>query len=150
MLYERGCTTYVFDGDNVRDGLCSDLGFGPEDRTENIRRVGEMVKLFVDAGIIALTAFISPYRRDRERIRELIGPNRFFEVHVKCPVDVCASRDPKGIYAKARAGIIKEFAGISAPHEAPEHADLVIRSEREDPVNAARRILELIEQMGII
>jgi len=150
MLYERGCSTYVFDGDNVRHGLCCDLGFTPEDRTENIRRIGEMVKLFVDAGIIALTAFISPYRKDRQRIRDLVGPDRFFEVHVDCPVDVCASRDPKGIYQKAKTGIIKEFTGISAPYEPPENADLVIRSDLEDPVGAAKRILALIEEKKII
>ncbi len=150
MLYKRGCSTYVFDGDNVRHGLCSDLGFTPEDRTENIRRIGEMVKLFVDAGIIALTAFISPYRSDRERIRALVGADRFFEVHVDCPVEVCASRDTKGIYEKAKAGTIKEFTGISAPYEPPQNADLVIHSDREDAVSAAKQVLALIEEKGII
>jgi len=150
MLYDRGCSTYVFDGDNVRHGLCSDLSFTPEDRTENIRRIGEMVKLFVEAGIIALTAFISPYRKDRQRIRDLVGPDRFFEIYVDCPVEVCVSRDPKGIYKKAKAGIIKDFTGISAPYEPPESADLVIRSDREEPVVAARRIFHLIEDRDII
>ena len=109
-----------------------------------------MVKLFVDAGIIALTAFISPYRSDRERIRALVGADRFFEVHVDCPVEVCASRDTKGIYEKAKAGTIKEFTGISAPYEPPQNADLVIHSDREDAASAAKQVLALIEEKGII
>jgi adenylylsulfate kinase len=107
LLYEMNCSTYVFDGDNVRHGLCGDLVFSAEDRKENIRRIGEMVKLFVDACIIAITAFISPYRKDRRRIRDLVGKDRFFEVYVDCPVDVCAKRDQKGIYAKAKAKNLK-------------------------------------------
>jgi len=150
LLYENGCSTYVFDGDNVRHGLCSDLGFSPEDRAENIRRIGEMVKLFVDAGIIALTAFISPYREDRERIRKLVGNDRFFEVYVSCPVEVCAKRDPKGIYAKAMAGLIKDFTGISAPYESPESPSLVIASDRTSASNGAEQIVEILRSGKII
>jgi len=150
MLYEKDCSTYVFDGDNVRHGLCGDLSFSAEDRSENIRRIGEMVKLFIDAGIIAITAFISPYRADRERIRDLVGKERFFEIYVECPIEECARRDPKGIYEKARQGLIKNFTGISAPYESPERPDLIIESHKEDSIEAAKRVITLIEQRKII
>ena len=150
MLHERDCSTYVFDGDNVRHGLCGDLSFSAEDRSENIRRIGEMVKLFIDAGIIAITAFISPYRKDRERIRHLVEKERFFEIYVECPIEECARRDPKGIYQKAQQGLIKNFTGISAPYEPPESPELVIRSDREDSMEAAKRVITLIEQRKII
>ena len=150
QLYNIGCSTYVFDGDNVRHGLCGDLGFSPEDREENIRRIGEMVNLYVDAGIIGIAAFISPYRKDRESIRELVGEDRFMEIYIECPVDVCAARDQKGIYEKARAGIIKEFTGISAPYEPPENPALVIRSDQEDAMAASQRVLGLIKERQII
>lgn len=150
MLFNMGCSTYVFDGDNVRHGLCRDLSFSPEDREENIRRIGEMVNLYVDAGIIAIAAFISPYRKDRESIRELVGKDRFMEIHIDCPVDVCEARDQKGIYEKARAGIIKEFTGISAPYEPPENPDLIIRSHKEDAMAASQRIIGLIKERQII
>jgi len=150
MLYHVGCSTYVFDGDNVRHGLCSDLGFSPEDRVENIRRIGEMVNLYTDAGIIAIAAFISPYRADRRSIRDLVGKDRFMEIYVECPVEVCASRDEKGIYAKARSGIIKEFTGISAPYEPPEDPALVIHSHQEDPMESARQVLDLMKKHQII
>ena len=110
-LHNIGCSTYVFDGDNVRHGLCSDLGFSVEHRTENIRRIGEMVKLFVDAGMIVLTAFVSPYRKDRESVRSLFAEGDFFEIHVDCPSEVCETRDQKGIYKRARKGEIKDFTG---------------------------------------
>lgn len=150
QLYNLGCSTYVFDGDNVRHGLCGDLGFSPEDREENIRRIGEMVNLYVDAGIIAIAAFISPYRKDRESIRELAGKDRFMEIYIECPVDVCAARDQKGIYEKARAGVLKEFTGISAPYEPPETPDLIIRSYKEDAMEASQRVLDLIKERQII
>ena len=150
ILYEKDCSTYVFDGDNVRHGLCSDLSFSAEDRSENIRRIGEMVKLFIDAGIIAITAFISPYRADRERIRDLVGNERFFEIYVECPIEECARRDPKGIYEKAQQGLIKNFTGISAPYEPPESPALAIRSDREDSIEAAKRVITLIQQSKII
>ena len=120
LLHERKHHTYVLDGDNVRHGLNKNLGFSPEDREENIRRVGEVAKLFVDAGTVVMTAFISPYRADRDQARDLIAEDRFVEVFVECPLDVCEERDTKGLYKKARSGEIKEFTGISAPYEAPK------------------------------
>lgn len=149
-LHRKGVSTYVFDGDNVRHGLCSDLTFSRDHRIENIRRIGEMIKLFVDAGMIVLTAFISPYREDRRKVRSLLEDGQFVEVYVDCPSEVCATRDQKGIYAKAKAGVIREFTGISAPYEVPENADLVIRSYEEDALEAAKRVIELIEQRTLI
>jgi adenylylsulfate kinase len=150
QLHKRGCSTYVLDGDNVRHGLCEDLTFCPEDRVENIRRIGEMVKLFVDAGIIVLTAFISPYRQDRQQVRSLLSDGQFLEIHVDCPPEVCATRDQKGIYQKAQAGIIKEFTGISAPYEPPENPELVIQSHEEDAKAAAKKVVALIEKCGVV
>ena len=150
QLHERGCSTYVLDGDNVRHGLCADLTFCAEDRAENIRRIGEMVRLFVDAGIIVLTAFISPYRQDRQQVRSLLSDGQFLEIHVDCPPEVCATRDQKGIYQKAQAGIIKEFTGISAPYESPENPELVIQSHEEDAKAAAKKVVELIEKCGVV
>jgi len=150
QLHERGCSTYVLDGDNVRHGLCADLTFCAEDRAENIRRIGEMVRLFVDAGIIVLTAFISPYRQDRQQVRSLLSDGQFLEIHVDCPPEVCATRDQKGIYQKAQAGIIKEFTGISAPYEPPENPELVIQSHEEDAKVAAKKVVELIETCGVV
>ena len=144
------CSTYVFDGDNVRHGLCQDLGFTPEDRSENIRRIGEMVKLFVDAGIIAITAFISPYRKDRDRIKKIVGEDRFFEIYVDCPLEVCAGRDKKGIYSKAKAGLIKEFTGVSAPYEPPDEPCVVIASDQLTPIQAAQKVLEVLQQKNIL
>ena len=149
-LHSRGCSTYVFDGDNVRHGLCEDLGFSHEDRSENIRRIGEMIRLFVDAGMIVLSAFISPQREDRRRVRDLLQEGQFFEIYVECPTEVCAERDQKGIYAKAKAGLIKEFTGISAPYETPEKPDLVIQSDKEDASEAAKRVIRLIEEHKLI
>jgi len=149
-LHRRGCSTYVLDGDNVRHGLCSDLTFSPEDRAENIRRIGEMVKLFVDAGIIVLTAFISPYRKDRQKVRSLFLDGQFLEIYVDCPPEVCATRDRKGIYSKAREGVIEDFTGISAPYEPPESPELVIRSYKEGASEAAARVVKSIEQRQII
>jgi len=125
-LHTMGRRTFVFDGDNVRHGLCSDLGFSPEDRNENIRRIGEMAKLFIEAGIIALMAFISPFRADRERVRSLVQEGDFIEIYCKCPVDVCEQRDVKGHYKKARTGELKEFTGISSPYEEPAQPDIVL------------------------
>jgi len=150
MLYARKCSTYSFDGDNVRHGLCRDLGFTPEHRKENIRRIGEMVRLFVDAGVIAITAFISPYRADREVVRKLVGEERFLEVYVQCPVEVCAKRDPKGLYQRAMAGVIKDFTGVSAPYEAPETPNLVLRSDAVTPVEAAEEVIVLLQRTRIL
>jgi adenylylsulfate kinase len=149
-LFSRGCSTYVFDGDNVRHGLCSDLSFSAADRTENILRIGEMVKLFVDAGIIVLAAFISPFRKDRERIRSLFREDIFFEVYMNCPTEICSKRDKKGIYEKAKAGIIKEFTGISSPYEPPLSPELVIDSAETGADEAAGKVMLLFEQGKII
>ncbi len=121
---------FVLDGDNVRHGLNRDLGFSAGDRTENIRRVTEVAKLFADAGVIALTSFISPYRRDRDAARLAIGPERFIEVYIQADLSVCEERDPKGLYKKARAGEVRDFTGISAPYEEPENPDIIIDSQR--------------------
>jgi len=125
-LHQLGAKTYVLDGDNVRHGLCGDLGFSDADRNENIRRIGEVSKLFIDAGVIALCAFISPFRADRQRARELVDEGDFIEIHVKCPLEVCETRDPKGLYKKARAGLIKGYTGISSPYEEPENPEIVV------------------------
>ncbi|MES1926939.1 adenylyl-sulfate kinase [Salinisphaera sp. T31B1] len=129
-LYDMGCRTYRLDGDNVRSGLCRDLAFSPEDRIENIRRIGEVAKLFRDAGIINLTAFISPYRQDRQMARMLSerDANDFIEIYVDAPLSVCEDRDPKGLYKKARAGSIPNFTGISAPYEAPENPEVHVHT----------------------
>jgi adenylylsulfate kinase len=130
-LFSLGAHTYVFDGDNVRHGLCRDLGFSREERRENIRRIAEMVKLFLDAGLIALTAFISPFREDRRRVREILGPENFFEIYCRCSVETCEQRDVKGIYRKARLGEVTHFTGITSPYEEPEHADLILDTDRD-------------------
>lgn len=147
-LFERGCRTYVLDGDNVRHGLNKDLGFSPADREENIRRIGEVAKLFCDAGVITSTAFISPYREDREKARQINGES-FVEVYVKCDLGVCEERDPKGLYKKARAGEIKEFTGISAPYEEPDNAELIIDTSHETLEQSAQRVLDYLEARGL-
>jgi len=129
-LHSKGRLTYVFDGDNVRQGLCSDLSFSPEGRAENLRRISEMVKLFLDAGIICMTAFISPLQADRQRCRELINCDSFYEIYVKCPLEVCEERDVKGLYKLARQGKIKNYTGVSAPYEEPENPDLVLETHK--------------------
>jgi len=146
-LFEMGARTYVLDGDNIRHGLNKDLGFSPEDREENIRRIGEVAKLFVDAGSIVMTAFISPYRGDRDKVRNLMNEGEFVEVYVECDLDVCEQRDPKGLYKKARAGEIKEFTGIDAPYEEPEHPELVINtSEVTDVKTNAARVIQFLQE----
>ncbi|MDD5034923.1 MAG: adenylyl-sulfate kinase [Methylococcaceae bacterium] len=150
MLFERGCRTYVFDGDNVRHGLCSDLGFGAEDRSENIRRIGEMSKLFVDAGVIALTAFISPFRQDRERVRSFMPAGDFIEIFCDAPLSVCESRDTKGLYRKARNGEIADFTGISSPYEKPENPEIVVQTSAIGLDDCARQILEYLHRQGKI
>jgi adenylyl-sulfate kinase len=129
-LFASGKYAYVLDGDNMRHGLCSDLGFSADERKENIRRIGEVAKLFADAGLIVITAFISPYRSDREIVRRITPPGVFVEVYVNAPLEVCERRDPKGLYAKARAGEIKDFTGVSAPYEAPENPDIELPTDR--------------------
>ena len=149
-LWDRGVRTYILDGDNVRHGLNANLGFSPEDRTENIRRIGEVAKLFNDAGLVALTAFISPYRADRDKVRALMGAGDFLEVFVDCPVEECEKRDVKGLYAKARAGQIKEFTGISAPYEAPEKPELVLRTHELSEQQSVEKVLGFLEEKGYI
>ncbi len=149
-LFEKGCRTIVLDGDNIRHGLNSNLGFSPEDRTENIRRIGEVAKIFTETGVIAMTAFISPYRADRDKVRALVGEGEFIEVFVKCDLAICEERDPKGLYKKARAGEIPQFTGISAPYEEPEKAELVVDTGAETLEESAAKVLSLLAGRGII
>jgi adenylylsulfate kinase len=149
-LCERGIRSYILDGDNIRHGLNKNLGFSPEDRTENIRRIGEVAKLFTDAGTVTLTAFISPYRADRDQVRALMKAGDFIEVYVDCPVEVCEQRDVKGLYKKARAGEIKEFTGVSAPYEAPNEPELTIRTSQQSVEQSALQILAYLEQRGLV
>jgi bifunctional enzyme CysN/CysC len=147
-LFNQGKQAFILDGDNIRHGLCSDLGFSPEDRKENIRRVGEVAKLLARAGFICITAFISPYRSDRDLVRMIMNDDRFIEIFVNAPVSVCEKRDPKGLYAKARAGEIKEFTGISAPYEPPVKAELELHTDKLTPEESVASILELLSSMG--
>ncbi len=149
-LHQSGCRTFVFDGDNVRHGLCGDLGFSQKDRSENIRRIGEMVKLFLEAGIIVLTAFISPIRKDRERVRSLVPAGDFIEIYCRCPLDVCESRDVKGLYHRARSGEVKEFTGISSPYETPEKPALVLDTNVCSLDECVSKVMVLLSQRGTI
>jgi adenylylsulfate kinase len=150
LLAQRGHHVYTLDGDNVRYGLCKDLGFSPEDRTENIRRIGEVCKLFTDAATLTLAAFVSPYRADRDAVRGLMAKGDFLEVFVAADLSVCESRDTKGLYKLAREGKIGDFTGISAPYEAPEHAELTLRTDLEDVDASAGRVLDYLAQHGYI
>ncbi len=150
QLHQRGCRTYVFDGDNVRHGLCGDLGFSVTDRRENIRRIGEMAKLFLDAGGIALTAFISPMREDRERVRALVAEGDFIEVYCHCSLEVCEQRDVKGLYRRARSGEIKEFTGISSPYEPPQHAELVLDTGAITLEESVAQVIDLLLARGVL
>ena len=149
-LWERGVRGYILDGDNIRHGLNKNLGFSPADRTENIRRIGEVAKLFTDAGLVAVTAFISPYRADRDQVRALMQPGDFVEVLVDCPLDVCEQRDVKGLYQKARAGQIPEFTGISAPYEAPLSPELTLRTAEQSPEESVGQVLAYLATRGIV
>ena len=149
-LWERGVRAYILDGDNIRHGLNKNLGFSPQDRTENIRRIGEVAKLFTEAGVVALTAFISPYRADRDQVRALMQPGDFVEVHVDCAIDVCEQRDVKGLYKKARAGEIKEFTGVSAPYEAPLTPEIAIDTSAQSVEASSGQILRYLEDKGIV
>jgi adenylylsulfate kinase len=165
LLYERGIRTYVLDGDNVRHGLNATpqmladrygqdfaarfgLGFGQQDRQENIRRVGAVAKLMCDSGLIVLTAFVSPYRADRDAVRAMLVPNDFVEVFVDAPLEVCESRDPKGLYKKARAGELKDFTGIDAPYEPPASAELVLASSKAQPAALAAEVVQYLANAG--
>jgi len=150
ILFDRGHLTYVLDGDNIRHGLNKNLGFSPEDREENIRRIGEVARLFADTGVIAMTAFISPYRADRNKARELLEDGQFIEVFVDCPLGVLEERDPKGLYKKARSGEIKEFTGVSAPYEPPENPEIIIDTSKLDLKESAAKVVEYLEKTGII
>jgi adenylylsulfate kinase len=150
MLLHRKKHAYRLDGDNIRMGLNKNLGFSAEDRAENIRRIGEVAKLFTDAGVIAITSFISPYKKDRDAVRALNKPGEFIEVYVNVSLAAAEQRDPKGLYKKARAGQIKGFTGIDDPYEAPENAEIVIDTEKMKPEQAAERILTYLEERGYL
>lgn len=148
-LHEMGFRTYLLDGDNVRQGLCKDLDFSEEGRRENIRRVAEVAKLFVDAGIIVITAFISPYKADREMARKLFGPGEFIEIYTKCPIHECEYRDPKGLYRKARSGKIKGFTGITDPYEEPESPDIIVETDKNTVEGSVEFVIDqLVKKFG--
>ena len=149
-LHRQGCRTFVLDGDNVRHGLCGDLGFSSKDRVENIRRIGEMAKLFMEAGVIVLTAFISPFRADRERVRGMVEHGDFIEIYCDAPIGVCESRDVKGMYKKARAGLIAEFTGISSPYEAPEDPELSVNTGGAELDDCVQQVIGEMAQRGVI
>ena len=149
-LFEQGLACYVLDGDNIRHGLCSDLGFSDADREENIRRIGEVAKLFLDAGVVVLTAFVSPFRADRDRARALVDAGDFIEIHCAADLQVCEGRDTKGLYAKARSGEIKEFTGISSPYEEPEAPELRIDTGSQDLEACVSQVLGYLQQNQVI
>ncbi len=149
-LHTMGHMTYVLDGDNIRHGLNKDLGFSPEDRNENIRRISEVAHLFADSGVIAITAFISPYRKFRNFCRELVGEGRFLEIYTKASLETCEKRDPKGLYKKAREGIIKDFTGINAPYEEPENPELVIDTDKYNIEESADIVMKKLRELKIL
>lgn len=149
-LFKRGFHIYVFDGDNVRHGINSNLGFSREDRKENLRRITELSKLFIDAGIFVLAAFISPYKEDREYIKRRFEGDNFLEIYVRCSLEKCEQRDPKGQYKKARAGTIKNYTGISASYEEPENPDLIIDTEKFSIEESVQKVLELLEKKNLM
>lgn len=150
QLYQRGCRTFVLDGDNVRQGLCRDLGFSEAARMENIRRIGEVAKLCIEAGSVVLTAFISPFERDRARVRALVPEGDFLEVYCECPLAVCEARDVKDLYRRARNGEIADFTGISSPYEAPAAPDLRIDTARQSLEQSVACVLSLLRARGIV
>lgn len=149
-LHLMGCRTYVFDGDNVRHGLCSDLGFSLEDRRENLRRIAEMIRLFVDAGVLSLTAFISPLEVDRQMVKEIIGPENVLEIFCDCPLEVCEQRDVKGLYKKARAGEIPQYTGISSPYEIPANPDLRLTTSVSTVNECIAQVINELRERGIL
>jgi adenylylsulfate kinase len=149
-LHQRSCRTLVLDGDNVRHGLCGDLGFDETDRRENIRRVAETAKLFVEAGVIVLTAFISPFRDDRERARGIFPHGDFLEVYCDCPLAVCEQRDVKGLYQRARAGEVEQFTGINSPYEPPEKAEIVVATGQLPLDESVDQVMNLLAGRGIV
>jgi adenylylsulfate kinase len=149
-LHAAGVRTYVLDGDNVRHGLCGDLGFSAQDRSENIRRIGETAKLFVDAGCVVLTAFISPFRSDRDRVRSLMKEGDFLEIYCRCELDVCERRDVKGLYRKARAGVVKDFTGISSPYEPPLDAEVVVDTGQQSLAQCVQQVMLALRARGTL
>ena len=149
-LFEQGLSCYVLDGDNVRHGLCKDLGFSDADREENIRRIGEVAKLFLDAGVVVLTAFVSPFQADRQRARDLVEAGDFIEIHCAADLAVCEQRDTKGLYAKARAGEIKEFTGISSPYEAPANPELRVDTGSQSLEQSVEQVLAYLQTKRVI
>lgn len=149
-LHARGCRTFVLDGDNVRHGLCADLGFSRADREENIRRIGEVTRLFMEAGTIVLTAFISPFRADRQKVRALLGEAGFLEIYCRCPLTVCEERDVKGLYRRARAGQIPEFTGLTSPYEVPENPALVVDTAALPLAACVDAVVDLLMEQQII
>lgn len=149
-LFKKGHLTYVLDGDNIRHRLNKNLGFSPEDREENIRRIGEVAWLFTEAGIIVMTAFISPYRKDRDQARSLVDRDRFIEIFCRCSLSVCEERDPKGLYKKARTGEIKQFTGIDAPYEEPEKPELIVETDQQSVEESAETVIEYLVRRNII
>lgn len=149
-LHEMGCQTYVFDGDNIRHGLCKDLGFSEADRTENIRRIGEVAKLCLDAGLMVLTAFISPFQKDRQWVRSIVPEGDFVEVYCHCPLAVCEQRDVKGLYRRARSGEIPNFTGISSPYEEPEHAEIVVNTDGHSVEECVDQVIAYLRDNGML
>jgi adenylylsulfate kinase len=149
-LHCMGCRTFVFDGDNVRHGLCADLGFSDKDRIENIRRVGEMAKLFLEAGVISLTAFISPFRSDRRKVRSLVPHGDFLEIYCNCSLEICEARDVKGLYKRARAGEIKDFTGISSPYEEPENPELNVDTGKLTLAESVAMVIGMLKARSVI
>ncbi|SCW85463.1 adenylylsulfate kinase [Paenibacillus tianmuensis] len=149
-LYHEGIRTYILDGDNIRHGLNNNLGFSPEDRKENLRRVGEVAKLFVDAGVISIAAFISPYNEDRSMVRSMFAANEFIEIYVSCSLEQCEVRDPKGLYKRARAGEIRQFTGISAPYEVPLSPELVVETDKYSVHDCVNLIIGYLKQRCLI
>ena len=149
-LHLKGISTYVLDGDNIRHGLCKDLGFSDSDREENIRRIGEVANLFMDAGIVAITAFVSPFKADRDKVRSIIGNNDFIEIYCAADLSVCEKRDTKGLYKKARLGEIKEFTGISSPYEIPENPEISINTGTIGLTDSVKQIIDYLHENNLI
>ncbi|AOH55178.1 adenylyl-sulfate kinase [Peribacillus muralis] len=148
-LHAKGVSTYILDGDNLRNGLNEDLGFSMDDRKENIRRIGEVSKIFVDSGIVVLATFISPYANDREDVRKKVESDEFIEIYVKCPIEACEERDPKGLYKKARIGKITDFTGVSAPYEEPENPEIIIETSENTIEECVQQIINYLVDAGI-
>lgn len=149
-LYEMGLRTYLLDGDNLRHGLCSDLGFSREERSENIRRIAEVVKLFLENGVVTLSTFVSPFQADRQKVRELVSGGDFIEIFCHCPLEICEQRDVKGLYRLARAGKIKNYTGISSPYEEPTSADIVVDTGNQTLEESVQIVLQQLQNVGVI